>query len=96
MAKIIIDSNDRGKVGDAISLTVENSITMYTFNNTGTHLKRRIGLQASPDGINWVTLNGTVKGNSCFTYRCDALQVRPIVSTAEGSESTVDVYLVAR
>ena len=95
MANLNTNSLDATAVDTAI--TTESVITFYVKKLTGTGGKYRIELQASPDnGTIWGPEGTVAKRPGVFTTIVAATRVRLKVVRAQGSVSTVEVFIVAK
>lgn len=91
-----IDANDTTPTTDFLALTAEVMISLYVLIKDGDHDNRRIGLEATPNGADWVQIGETLKGNGHVSTPCNAVAVRPYVSEAEGKVSSATVVIIAR
>ncbi len=99
MSKSTIDANDKGNYGDTLTLSNATIITMYAFGLSGMHREQRIGLEVSPDaeGDRWVHAKGFMRADeNPITYTIAAKRARACVFNAEGSDSSVEIHLIAR
>lgn len=94
MATLNTDSKD--STADEKALTAEKCVTLYVLGKTGTHDNHHVGIEASPNGSDWVRVPDTLRGLGVKSFDICAARVRAVVIEAEGSTSTVDVHLIAR
>lgn len=92
----VVDANDTSAITEFLSLTNEAAVSLYVFSQSGTHKNRRIGLEATPNGVNWVRIGETLKKDGHISIPCSAVAVRPYVSQAEGQTSSAIVIIIAR
>jgi len=85
-----------GTTAATLTITTEMSMTLYVFSKTGGHDNHRIGLEISPDGVNWIRLENSVLGQGCITVSHVAGRARAVILEAEGASSTVDIHLIGR
>tara|TARA_R110000851_G_scaffold212558_1_gene365202 strand:+ start:313 stop:606 length:294 start_codon:yes stop_codon:yes gene_type:complete len=97
MATATLNANSLGVNGAEITLTTETLISLYVIDATGTHRNRRVTIEYSGDGTNWFPDPHSLNGHgSVLTVQVVATKARACIIAVEGSESTVNVVLIAR
>jgi len=91
-----VDANDIKPTTEFLPLTVEMVISFYVLSKSGDHTNRRIGIEVTPNGVDWIRVGGTIKENGHLSVPCNAVAVKPYVSEAEGKVSSVTVIIIAR
>ena len=92
-----LDTNNKGAVTSAATLTTETQVGLYVYEKTGTAGKYRVGLEFSPDaGATWVEGIMVLAKPGILICQCVATQVRVKVIEAQDAASTVTVHLLAR
>lgn len=92
----VLDTNVLGDATGVLTLAGEARFAFFVFDESGTHNAHRIGLQASPNGTDWVTLPKSISGLGYFTTDdILATHLKASVFQVEGAPSEVHIYLLA-
>lgn len=92
-----LDADDTATITNEQSMGSGTLVGLYVKTATGVSSTYRITLQISPDGTNWFDTTHTITGQGqLHDITCLASSVRAKVSTAAGSATTIDVFILTR
>lgn len=92
---IELNTNVLDAVTSSVAMTTETTVTLYVVALTGDEGNYRVGLEVSPDGTEWVATGAVLRGEGCATTVVSGEDVRAKVLVAEGTTSTVTVFIIA-
>lgn len=96
-SKETINTSVKDSTGADLALNGETLVTMYVLNKSGSHHRSRMTLQYSPDnGKTWFDDPHTTNGIGYMTTEIVATNVRAKVDAEEDTESTAQVFILAR
>ena len=93
--KILLDASSRGSTSDAVVLSSETKIGLYVFSKSGESNNHRVGIEISPDGVNWMGHKSVITGQGYMFVDVVAAQVKVKVFEKEGKSSNINVHLLA-
>jgi hypothetical protein len=95
----VIDANNESAVSNALTLSsTETTVTLSVFHDSGSQDNYRTVIQQSPrdTGGKWREVGGIINGIGSTTVVIAAERVRAKMHTAEGSASSVEIFIVAK
>ena len=91
-----IDTDNNGAVTSSLYINGNKTVGVYVTAVTGSHATHVLTVQVSADDSNWFDSSSTVTGIGFVEFDTIAQHVRAKVTTAEGSASTVDLFLTSK